>query len=168
MATRFVLTARLGEPDKRPALDLLLVRWGEHLSSLPEAGAADTAAMVTWPSRETSGVRALLGHGMQPIEVIAARPAGRATAAPDVPGLVIREAGPGDVETVTEMVMRLFTYDAQFGVTVLRPATESLVRRDAQAALIRRPSWTWLAERDRRPVGLVVVQAPRDAPGSPG
>jgi GNAT superfamily N-acetyltransferase len=163
MATRFALTVRLGEPDTRPALDLLLARWGEHLSGLPEAAAADTAAMVTWPSRETSGVRALLGHGMQPIEVIAARPAGRATAAPDVPGLVIREAGPGDIETVTEIVMRLFAYDAQFGVTVLRPATESLVRRDAQAALTRRPSWTWLAERDQRPVGLVVVQAPRDA-----
>src|ERR1700748_2273185 len=37
MATRFVLTARLAESDTRPALDLLLARWGEHLSDLPEA-----------------------------------------------------------------------------------------------------------------------------------
>ena len=54
-------------------MDLLLDRWREHLSGLPEAAAADTAAMIAWPSREASGVRALLGHGMQPIEVIAAR-----------------------------------------------------------------------------------------------
>ena len=163
MATRFVLTLRLCEPETLPAVDLLLARWREHLSGLPEAAAADTAAMITWPSREASGVRALLGHGMQPIEVIAARSAGRAAAALDVPGLVIREAGPGDVEAVTEMVMQLIAYDAQFGATVLRPATESLVRGDAWTALMRRPSWTWLAERHRRPVGLVAVQPPPDA-----
>ena len=162
-ATRFVLTVRLPGPETLRAMDLLLDRWREHLSGLPEATAADTAAMIAWPSREASGVRALLGHGMQPIEVIAARPAGRAAAAPDVPGLVIREAGPGDIEAVTEMMVELIADDEQFGATVLRPATESLVRGEAQAALTRQPSWTWLAERDQRPVGLVAVQPPQDA-----
>ena len=162
MATRFVLNLRLPDPDA-PTMDLLLTRWRKHLSDLPEAAAADTAAMITWPSREASGVQALLGHGMQPIEVIAARPAGRSAAAPDVPDVVIREAGPDDLEAVTEMMVQLIAYDAQFGATVLRPATESLVRGDARAALMRRPSWTWLAERDRRPVGLVAVQPPQDA-----
>jgi GNAT superfamily N-acetyltransferase len=163
MATRFMLTVRLREADARPTMDVLLERWGEHLASLPEADAADTAAMITWPSREDSGVRALLEHGMQPIEVIAARPARRTVAAPDVAGVTIREAGPGDVEAVTEMAVRVIAYDARFGATVLRPATESLVRGDAQTALARRPSWTWLAERRGRPVGLVAVQPPQDA-----
>jgi GNAT superfamily N-acetyltransferase len=163
MATRFVLTVRLREPNTLPTMDLLLAHWREHLSGVLEAAAADTAAMITWPSREASGIRALLGHGMQPIEVIAARPADRAATAPDVPGVVIREAGPGDVEPVTELVMRLIAYDAQFGATVPRPATESLVHVDAQAALTRRPSWTWLAERNGRPIGLVAVQPPQDA-----
>ena len=77
MATRFVLTLRL--PNRTaPAMDLLLARWRDHLSDLPEAAAADTAAMITWPSREASGVRVLLGHGMQPIEVIAAPARGSA------------------------------------------------------------------------------------------
>jgi Acetyltransferase (GNAT) family len=162
-AIRFVLTLRLPEPDTSRAMDLLLARWREHLSGLPEAAAADTAAMITWPSRDVSGVRALLGHGMQPIEVIAARPARRAAVAPDVRGLVIREAGPGDVEAVTEMMVALIAHDELFGATVLRPATESLVRGDAQAALMRQPSWTWMAERRRRPIGLVIVQRPQDA-----
>jgi GNAT superfamily N-acetyltransferase len=153
MATRFVLTVRLRDPDARPALSLLLARWRRHLASLPDAAAADTAAMITWPSREASGVRALLECGMQPIEVVAARPAGRAVAAPDVTGVV----------TVTQMMVQLIAYDEQFGATVLRPATESLVRGDAQTALARRPSWTWLAERGGRPVGLVAVQPPQDA-----
>lgn len=162
-AIRFVLTLRLGEPDTSRAMDLLLAQWHEHLSGLPEAAAADTAAMITWPSRDVSGVRALLGHGMQPIEVIAARPAHRAAVAPDIPGLVIREAGPGDLEAVTEMMVALIAHDEQFGATVLRPATETLLRGDAQAALIRQPSWMWMAERRRRPIGLVAVQPPQDA-----
>jgi GNAT superfamily N-acetyltransferase len=163
MATRFVLTVRLRDPDARPTLSLLLARWRRHLDSLPDAAATDTAAMITWPSREASGVRVLLECGMQPIEVVAARPAGRAVAAPDVTGVVIREARPGDVETVTQMMVQLIAYDEQFGAMVLRPATESLVRGNAQTALARRPSWTWLAERGGRPVGLVAVQPPQDA-----
>jgi hypothetical protein len=68
MATRFVLTVRLRDPDARPTLSLLLARWRRHLDSLPDAAATDTAAMITWPSREASGVRVLLECGMQPIE----------------------------------------------------------------------------------------------------
>ena len=163
MATRYVLTLRLRDPDTLPATDLLLAQWHEHLSGLREANDADTAAMVTWPSRETSGVRALLKHGMQPIEVLAARPSGRTTPAPDVAGVVVRDATPGDIDAVVEMTMSLIAHDAQFGAIVPRPATEALVRSDARVALKRQPSWIWLAERHRHPVGLVVVQPPRDA-----
>jgi GNAT superfamily N-acetyltransferase len=167
-ATRFVLTPRLSEPDTSRAMDLLLVRWREHLSGLPEAAAADTAAMITWPSRDITGVQALLGHGMQPIEVIAARSAGRAVAAPDVPGVLIREAGPGDLEAVTEMMVALIAHEELFGANVLRPATGSLIRSDAQAALNRQPPWIWVAERRGRPIGLVAVQPPPEAAWTAG
>jgi GNAT superfamily N-acetyltransferase len=168
MALRFELTLRLPEPDTSQAMDLLLARWREHLSGLPEAAGGDTAAVITWPSREISGVRALLGHGMQPIEVTAARPARRAAIAPNVPGLVIREAGPGDLEAATEMMVALIAHEELFGANVLRPATGSLVRADAQASLTRQPSWIWLAERRRRPIGLVAVQPPQDAAWTAG
>ena len=163
MAGRFVLTPRLRGPDPAAAMDALLAEWRDHLSGLREAEDDDTAAVVTWPSRDVGGVRALLRHGMQPIAVIAARPRGRATPPGDASGVVIRETGPHDIEIVTEMQMGLIEYDAQFGGSVIRPATRALAREDARAALGRQPSWTWLAERERRPVGLALVQPPGEA-----
>jgi GNAT superfamily N-acetyltransferase len=162
-ASRFSLILRLREPDTSAALDDLLGQWHDHLAALPEAGAADSAALVTWPARDVSGVNALLRRGMQALTVIAVRPA-----EPAVPpdgeeesaGLVIREAGPGDLDAVTEFEMGVIRFDAQFGAAIIRPATEALVRAETQAALARRPAWAWLAERDGQPVGLVHVQPP--------
>jgi GNAT superfamily N-acetyltransferase len=171
-AGRFSLTLRLRGPDTSAALDELLGQWRDHLAGLPEAAAADTAAMVTWPARDVSGVNALLRRGMQALTVIAVRTAEPAetvvSAGPaDVPdgnavsaGLVIREAGPPDLDTVTEFEMGVIRFDAQFGAAIIRPATEALVRAETQAALTARPAWAWLAERDGRPVGLVHVQSP--------
>ena len=170
-ASRFSLIPRLREPDTSAALDELLGQWHDHLAGLPEAGAADSAAMVNWPARDVSGVNGLLRRGMQALTVIAVRPAGPAAAdrmgpAPradgeeDNAGLVIREAGLGDLDAVTEFEMGVIRFDAQFGAAIIRPATEALVRAEAQAALARRPAWAWLAERDGQPVGLVHVQPP--------
>ena len=161
-ASQYVLTVRLRGPDTEAAADRLLVQWREHLAGLPEARGEDAAAVITWPSRDVAGVRALVRHGLQPMTVIAARPAGRA-----VPGaaadLVIRAAGPDDLDAVTELELGVVKWDAQFGGVVLRPATEALIRRDTEASLARPSPWTWLAERDRRPVGLAVVQPPQEA-----
>jgi hypothetical protein len=163
MATQSALTPPLRDADTGPALDLLLTRWRGHLAAIPEAEGDDTAAVITWPSRDVSGVQALVRHGLQPMAVIAARPVGRAAPPGGVPGVVIREAGTGDVDAVTEMQMGLIRYDALFGGSVPRPATKTLVRQDARAALSRQPSWIWLAERNRVPVGLIAVQPPPEA-----
>jgi GNAT superfamily N-acetyltransferase len=170
MAARFSLVVRLREADTDAALHDLLGQWRGHLAGLPEAGAGDTAAMISWPSRDVTGVNALLRHGLQALTVIAVRSgpavagpavngAGPAVAGP-VSGLVIREAAPADLNVVTEFEMGVIRYDALFGSAVVRPATEALVRAETQAALAARPAWAWLAERDGRPVGLVHVQPP--------
>ena len=168
-ASRFSLIPRLRELDTSAALDELLGQWHDHLAGLPEAGAADSAAMVSWPARDVSGVNGLLRRGMQALTVIAVRPAERAEPAgpgaaadgeAENAGLVIREAGPGDLAAVTEFEMGVIRFDAQFGAAIIRPATEALVRAEAQAALARQPAWAWLAERDGQPVGLVHVQPP--------
>jgi len=159
MAARFSLIVRLREADTDAALDDLLGQWRGHLAGLPEAGAGDTAAMISWPSRDVTGVNALLRHGLQALTVIAVR-SGPAAADPAAAGLVIREAGPADLNVVTEFEMGVIRYDALFGSAIVRPATEALVRAETQAALATRPAWAWLAERDGRPVGLVHVQPP--------
>ena len=175
-AGRFSLIVRLREADTDAALDDLLGQWRGHLVGLPEAGAGDTAAMISWPARDVTGVNALLRHGLQALTVIAVRSAptagGAAPAAsapggaastsghPAPAGLVIREAGPADLDVVTEFELGVIRYDAHFGAAIVRPATEALVRAETRSALAARPAWAWLAERDGQPVGLVHVQPP--------
>ena len=159
-ATKFVLTMRLREADTEPAVDDLLTQWREHLADHPEAQNDDTAAIVNWPARDVTGVLALLRHGLQPMSVIAVRPAGRESPPSTQPGLLIRPAGPDDLDAVTELEMGVVRYDAHFGGSVPRPATEALVRAETQAALAKRPGWTWLAEHDGQPVALAVVEPP--------
>jgi GNAT superfamily N-acetyltransferase len=163
-ATRFVLTPRLREPDAGPALDELLGQWHDHLAGLPEADNEDAAAMIEWPSRDISGVNALLKHGLQATTVIAVRPAGRAVANADTPAeVVIRAAGPDDLDAVTELEMGVIRFDAHFGAAILRPATETLIRNATRQALARRQDWVWVAERSGRLVGLVHVLPPDES-----
>jgi len=165
-AARFILTPRLRELDAYPALDELLGQWRDHLAGLPEADNEDAAAMIEWPSRDISGVNALLKHGMQAITVIAVRSAGRAMPVAD-PGppadVVIREAGPDDLEAVTELEMGVIRFDAHFGAAIPRPATKTLVREATRKALARRQAWVWVAERAGRLVGLVHVLPPDES-----
>jgi len=166
-ATKFVLSVRLCGPDIQAATDDLLTQWQDHLSAQPEAKADDTAAIVNWPARDVAGVLALFRHGLQPMSVIAVRSAGRpspATETETMSGLIIRPADPGDLDAVTELEMGVVWYDAHFGESIPRPATEALVRAETQAALAKQPGWTWLAERDGQPVALTVVEPPDAAP----
>jgi GNAT superfamily N-acetyltransferase len=174
-ATKFVLSVRVREADAGPALGDLLTQWHDHLAAQPEAKQDDTAAIVNWPARDVTGVLALLRHGLQPMAVIAVRPAqspagrrtGRRGQSPGqterIEQLVIREAGPADLDVVAELEMGVVGYDAHFGGSIPRPATGALVRAEAQAALAKRPGWIWLAEQDGRPVALTVVEPPEAA-----
>jgi GNAT superfamily N-acetyltransferase len=161
-ATRFVLTPRLRNRDAAPALHDLLSQWRDHQNQLPEAHQDDTSALVTWPTRDVSGVRALLGHGLQPMTVLAARPAKRPVPAQDA-NVAVRHATLDDLDAVVAMEMGVIRYDEQFGGSVPRPHTEELVRADTQIALGKQPDWIWLAERAGRPTGLLVIQPPADA-----
>jgi GNAT superfamily N-acetyltransferase len=167
-ATEYALVPRLAGPDVSAGLDLLLAQWREHICGLADANGEDTAARVRWPSRDTTGVRALLRHGLVPMTVIAARPAKRA-AAPAVTGdaadVTVRRAGPADLAVAVRYQMDVIRYDVQFGVGRVRPATEALVRQDMVSDLGRQPSWIWLAEDKRtgEPAGLLILQPPDQA-----
>ncbi len=164
-ATKFSLTMRLREADTRAAVDDLLTQWHDHLADLPtEANPDDTSAVVIWPSRDVTGVLALIKHGLQPITVIAVRRAGRpATNHDETSDLQIRNATPADLDAVTGLELSLIRYDANFGAAFPRPATPKLVHEATRKALEQRPGWTWLATRRGRPVGLAVVEPPSEA-----
>ena len=175
-AGRFSLVMRIREADTAVAVDDLLGQWRHHLAALPPAGADDSAAMISWPARDLTGVNALLRHGLQPLTVIAVRSASPEQASPEqaspeqaspehaspeqAGGLVIREATPEDLDVVAEFEMGVIRYDAHFGAAIIRAQTEALVRAETQVALAARPAWAWLAEQDGRPAGLVHVQPP--------
>jgi GNAT superfamily N-acetyltransferase len=160
-ARRFQLTAQVAGPG---ALDVLLSRWREHLAAVPGTADRDTAATVTWPSRDVDGIATLLRHGLDPLEVIAARtgPA-RAQPAPAC-GVLIRQAGPDDIDAVVRLGLEVIRYDSRFGTVREREDTVPGLRAEAAASLVTGPgAWTWLAERDGEAVGLLAAQRPEAA-----
>lgn len=164
-ADRFTLVPRLAGQDVAAPADALLSQWRDHLAGIGAARGPDTSASVVWPSQDITGIRALLRHGLQPVTVIAARvrPSGPPPAPRGAYGVTIRAAGPADEEQVTDLELRLIRYDMHFGGPVWRAATARLVRAEIRASLARPATWTWLAERAGRAVGLIVAQPPQDA-----
>ncbi|MBO0804707.1 MAG: GNAT family N-acetyltransferase [Nocardiopsaceae bacterium] len=164
-ADRFTLVPRLAGQDVAVATDELLTAWRDHLAGVGASRGPDAGASVVWPSRDVTGVRALLGHGLQPLTVIAARsrPEGPQPSPRQAFGVTIRSAGPEDEEAVLGLELQLVKFDAQFGGPVWRTATPALVRADIRDCLRRRANWTWLAERHGRAVGLLVLQPPSES-----
>jgi len=83
MARRFELAPRVVGPDAATALDRLISLWREHLASARGSDGDDTAAVITWPSRDIEGVAALQRHGLRPLAVVAIRPSAGARARQD-------------------------------------------------------------------------------------
>ena len=164
-AQRFRLTPHLAGSDVLAALDALLSRWRDHLATVPAAVSEDTAAVVCWPSRDVAGVRALVAHGLTPLGVIAAWSARRrpAVVAGCPPSVRIRRATPADLDVVARMAMEVVRFDASFGGVIERPGAAQALRAQIAGLLDERDPWTWLAERDGDPVGLLIAERPEAA-----
>lgn len=169
-ARQYRLRARVGAADVSGALDELLSQWRDHLAGIPESGEEDSAALVTWPSRDVAGVAALRRHGLAPSEVIAARtpgarPTGRWPAAGDGAGdgVSIRRARPADLDAVVTLGMEVVRYDALVCSVTERPETAAALREETAAALAVPEPWIWLAERDGEPVGMLSAERPEAA-----
>lgn len=163
----FRLTARVAGPDAGSSLDQLLAVWRGHLAAVPGTDEPDTAAVVTWPSRDTCGVQALLRHGFAPLAVIAARRTGERPAerAGDVSdqGVQLRRAGLVDIDAVVSLGLEAIRFDAEVcGVTV-RPDTAAALRQECADLLSGPRPWAWLAERDGNPVGMLIAEPPAAA-----
>lgn len=188
-ARRFELNARVAGRDVATALDTLLTLWRDHLAGVPGADATETVAVVTWPSRDIEGAATLLRRGFAPLAVIAVRETGRHRgalmtgtarrvadghgaagfseadtrdgAAPN--GLRIRRAGPADIETVVGLGLDVLRFDAHFGIVTKRPGTADELRLQVAGLLAEAGPWTWLAERDGAPIGMLAAKHPESA-----
>lgn len=174
-ARRFQLSAAVADPDVADGLGRLLAAWREHLAGLPDAGEVDTAAVLNWPSRDADGIAALLKHGLDPLEVIAARPARRRPSAGPRSVIqngsalrldgqtVIRRAGIADADIVARLGLEVIRFDSRFGAVNERPNTLTALRHEAASLLAGPAPWTWLAERDGETVGMLAAQPPAAA-----
>ncbi|HEY7429184.1 MAG TPA: GNAT family N-acetyltransferase [Streptosporangiaceae bacterium] len=165
----FLLTVEVAGPDVAGGLTGLLTAWRDHLASapagLPAAVTEDTAAVVSWPSRDVGGVRTLLRHGLAPLSVVAARRAGQAAGGtgPVPDGVRIRRAGPGDEEAVARLGLETVRYDAHFGAVAERPSTLAALRHHATAWLAAPEPWLWLAESEGEQIGMLQAERPAAA-----
>lgn len=160
--TEHRLDVQLSGPAPAEALDALLTRWDEHLREVAEPGDTETAAIVPRASRDVAGAREMLHHGFAPLRVIAVRPADRLNPAArsTTPGVKIRRAEPGDLETAIALGMELHSYDASFGTINMRAGVEEILAKDLAEQLERPEPPLWIAELYGRPLGMVNVQHP--------
>lgn len=167
-ARRFQLAPQITGPDIGGTLDALLGQWRDHLAGLPGTDSPDTAAVITWPSRDIDGVKALVRRGFAPLAVVAARKTGRrqggaagsGEARPAHAGIRIRRAGPADIDAVVRLGLEVIRYDAHFGNGGERPDTMDALRYETGAMLGGPEPWVWLAERAGHAVGLLAAQRP--------
>ncbi len=150
---RHVLTAHVGVGDPAGSLDALLSRWPPVVSS------PDSAASITWPSRDAVVVPTLLSHGLAPLSVLAIRVAGQES--PGGPAVTVRQATDADLSSLVAMEVELVRWNQVLGQMTLRSNTASLIR--AKYSDGRRP-WSWLALVDNVPAGFLTVLDPAATP----
>lgn len=159
-----------------PGLDALLRAWRQLMDrvGVPDA---DSAVVVTWPSRDAEGSQVMLAHGFQPLSVLAVRQPGRSgTAAPNrIPqGLTIRRATGRDLDVAVQIALAELAYSAMVGSTIVR-ADAAAIKRTTLGYRISHEDPIWLAERDGVAIGLAECwltdsnpQAQRRFPVPPG
>jgi GNAT superfamily N-acetyltransferase len=145
---------------------------------VPGTAQPDTAAVVTWPSRDVGGIAALVRHGLAPFGVVAARTTGRRperaaaasggaeptnAAGAERRDLRIRRATPADIDTVVRLGTEVIRFDAYFSGAIERPSTAPALRQEAARLLAGPDCWTWLAERGGTVIGMVAAQRPESA-----
>jgi GNAT superfamily N-acetyltransferase len=156
-AERHTLIARIGGNEPATAMDMLLSGWSTTVHA--SAGEAESAAVLTWPSRDVMLTPTLLAHGLAPRVVLAIRLAGRDC--PDgAANVVVRRATEADVDAIVAMELELVRWNQMLGQMTERPNTSELIR--AKHTADSRP-WSWLAEVHGMPVGLLSVLDPGHA-----
>ncbi len=128
---------------------------------------ADSSCVVTWPSRDVTVSRVLLGHGFVPMTVLAVRQPGRGgTPVPRLaPGVTVRRARAEDLAVATEIAMAELAYSANLGGTMPR-ADAAELKRAALRYHLDQQDPVWIIERDGIAVGVAECWVTDGALGS--
>ncbi|MEJ2869404.1 GNAT family N-acetyltransferase [Actinomycetospora sp. OC33-EN08] len=125
----------------------------------------DSAATVTWPSRDVVATRVFLDHGLVPLAVLAVRPPGAVASPPPDAGLEIRRADDGDVDACVRLALEELAYSSQVGGSVVRADAEA-VKRTVIRDRLGRGEPTWIALRRGRAVGMMECGRAESTPGT--
>jgi GNAT superfamily N-acetyltransferase len=162
-AYRHELRVQLAGGHLVSPLDSLLGCWALQITADASSSTADSGATLDWPSRDTQPVPALLRHGLVPVMIPAARPAGSAAPAGPSPDVRLRRATPADVDAAASLRLAALRYDMQFGLSPERPAAARYARDTAERDLAAEDPWTWFALDGGATLGMVSVQPPQRA-----
>jgi GNAT superfamily N-acetyltransferase len=153
------LIARVGGADPVRAMDALLTGWHGRVAAAAAPDDPDSAATLSWPSRDTAVVRLYADRGLLPQRIVPARLAGRP--APDgSPDVRVRPLEAADLDDAVELNLAQIRWDAQFGGATLRPSAGAALRQEYLAVLAQDEPWTWIAEVDGRTAGMLTVTPP--------
>jgi len=125
----------------------------------------DSAAVVSWPSRDVAATRVFLDRGLVPLAVLAVRPVVPVAPPPEDPALRVRAAGPDDLDECLRLALAELAYSSQVGGSVLRPEAAE-VKRTTMRDRLGRGEPTWVAERDGVVVGVLECGHTEATPGS--
>ncbi|GAA4730866.1 GNAT family N-acetyltransferase [Actinomycetospora chibensis] len=143
----------------------LLAEWRARIPARVRH-ASDSAAVVTWPSRDVVASRAFLDHGLVPLAVLAVRRPGPPVPPPSPdPHLRVRRAREDDLDGCVELAMHEIAYSSLVGGSVMRAEAEA-VKRTALRERWARDEPIWVAERDGRMIGLLECGFTDASPGT--
>ncbi|MEV0821665.1 GNAT family N-acetyltransferase [Nonomuraea rubra] len=163
--TTCALDARVAGDDPAGSLGRLLDRWISGLDAEPGAG-----LVVSWPSRDTAPVAALVRRGFAPRSVLAVRvsrtagrPAADARQAAERPGAGVRRAVAADLDAMCALYLELIDYEARFGWVPVPSWTAAAARAELAGKLARGDGWCWVAETDGEVTGMLSIHHPDHA-----
>jgi GNAT superfamily N-acetyltransferase len=141
------------------ALDGLLGRW---LDKIP-AATGDSAAVISWPSRDYLATDVFSRHGLLPLSCIAVR--GGVTPVASAPGTdaTVRTATVSDLGDIVGLRLAEIRFAESFLATTERSFTRTRVREAVLDALQTAQPWVWVAERSGRIIGTAIVSPPEQA-----
>lgn len=125
----------------------------------------DSAATVTWPSRDVVATRVFLDHGLVPLAVLAVRPPAPVSDPPPDPTLEVRRAGVDDLDACVRLAMEELAYSSQVGGSLVRADAEAVKRTTIRDRLTRGEP-TWIALRRDRAVGMMECGRTEATPGT--
>lgn len=157
------LLARVGADDPIASMNDLLTQWQIRVRETAAEEDADSAVVLPWPSRDVVMTRLFLGRGLVPLTILAARPACRPRRGQAAGIDSIRPCRDDDLDAMVALHLEEVRWDQQFGQLTERSTTPDLLRKSYAELLERNDRWTWIAEVDGRPRGLLRISPPEQS-----